>query len=609
MLDLLAAHTQALRGPGDIDEVVARWGEQLESDDRLAGLLYRTSFQSYLGGQLMVREVELDESDAAPRALREDPFLAMPFEAAVSFFRSKNLISVAEFDALRDRYREGGFIARRLATERLVEVARRSIGSLLDQGLTLDEVYAAIRDAERDEVLAMGIAPAAPHYLDTVVRTNVATSYGAGRWEAVNAPEVASLRPFLRYVTAGDEAVRPAHRALHGRIFRVGTPEAAYYAPPLGFNCFPAGTVVEGLFDGAYRASYDGEIVEITTKHGRRLSVTPNHPVATVHGFAPAGAIHEGDQLLCYEAPVDLDEASAPEWTHVQEEHAPAAIEQVFGAFANSVACRVRDYRPEDFDGDARFMRGEVDVVGAPGQLALEGDPGASEDGRDRVFVTPNELGLAHESGDGASGDLVLRVDAASRGLPRRATLPLDGGPVELRPLQSLRVGSASRLDAARDQSVSDQAARDAEFFRDLLLRGSRRVGRDDAVRVDSLDLASAVRPKDEPSRDEPLSELVLAQSNGVAEARKRLPGLVLPDEVVRVERRHFSGHVYDLQSPRGWIVASGIVTSNCRCSFTTLSQRQMDARGYVLTEGRIAGVDPDDGWSGAPRPLAASDL
>lgn len=241
MLDLLAAHARSLRGPSDIDEVVGRWADQLQADDRLAGLLYRTSFQAALGGQLMVREVELaEDDDSAARAVvsrRESPFLAMPFDDAVAFFRAKRLISEEEFDALRDRYREGGFIARRLATDRLREVARTSIARLLEQDITTDEVYEAIRAAERDEVRALGIAPASPHYLETVVRTNVATSYGAGRWQAVNDPDVAALRPFLRYVTAGDEAVRPMHRALHGRVFRTGTDEAAYYAPPLGFRC------------------------------------------------------------------------------------------------------------------------------------------------------------------------------------------------------------------------------------------------------------------------------------------------------------------------------------------------------------------------------------
>ena len=46
MLDLLAAHARSLRGPSDIDDVVGRWADQLQADDRLAGLLYRTSFQA-----------------------------------------------------------------------------------------------------------------------------------------------------------------------------------------------------------------------------------------------------------------------------------------------------------------------------------------------------------------------------------------------------------------------------------------------------------------------------------------------------------------------------------------------------------------------------------
>jgi hypothetical protein len=62
---------------------------------------------------------------------------------------------------------------------------------------------------------------------------------------------------------------------------------------------------------------------------------------------------------------------------------------------------------------------------------------------------------------------------------------------------------------------------------------------------------------------------------------------------------------VFDLQSPFSWIGANGIITSNCRCSLTTISARQFEARGYMLTEGRIAGVTPDAGWESAPGPLA----
>jgi SPP1 gp7 family putative phage head morphogenesis protein len=237
---MLAAHVRGISGPEGIDAAIAAWGEQLDEDDRIAGAVYRASFQGFLGGQLMVRDVEATEDDDEPTARahrREGPFLSLPFEEALRLFRERRLISPEEFDALSDRYREGGFVARRLVSLRLQEVARRSIDALLAQDMTLDEVYAAIREAERPEVRALGIDPASSAYLDTVIRTNVATAYGAGRWAAMTSPDIISARPFVRYVTAGDEAVRPMHRALHGKVFRGGSDEASFYAPPLGYNC------------------------------------------------------------------------------------------------------------------------------------------------------------------------------------------------------------------------------------------------------------------------------------------------------------------------------------------------------------------------------------
>lgn len=233
-------------------DAVDRWADLLGSDDRLAGLVYRSAFAAHLAGQLMVRSVELAEDAGQPgtislertsersvigRRVWEGSFLALPFEEALQFFRDTRVLTEAEFDALRDRYREGGFIARRLATQRLQEVARQSIADLLAQDKTIAEVQQAIRDAEAPEVRALGISPASPDYIDNVIRTNVATAYGHGRWEAMNDPNVVALRPYARYVTAGDNRVRENHRALHGQVFRVGSEEHAYYAPPLGYRC------------------------------------------------------------------------------------------------------------------------------------------------------------------------------------------------------------------------------------------------------------------------------------------------------------------------------------------------------------------------------------
>lgn len=223
---------------------VDRWAASIDEDEGFATLVFEAGFQSFLAGQLMVRAVELAPEEGEPgttdleatRAL-EGSFLGMPFVDALEFFRSKAIISEAEFDALEDRYKTGGFIARRLASDRLREVARQAIERILTTDVTPTEAARLIRAAEAEELRGLGISPSSNHYIDTVVRTNVQSSYGHGRWAAMNDPDVLALRPYQQYWTAGDARVRANHRAMHGLVFEAGSALAAHVAPPCGFNC------------------------------------------------------------------------------------------------------------------------------------------------------------------------------------------------------------------------------------------------------------------------------------------------------------------------------------------------------------------------------------
>lgn len=251
-LERLAAEVARAEGEETALDAVDRWASAMDEDDAMAGLVYRTGFQMYLAGQLMVRAVELadeaadDEpgtvqlskrSGGALRELADESFLGLTFEAALEFFLSKRLISVTEFEALQDRYKSGGFIARRLATERLREVARLAVIRILQAGSTVAEASRIIREAQADEVRSLGISAGDHNYIDTVVRTNVATAYGHGRWEAVNSDSVRALRPYLQYWTARDDRVRQSHRLLHGLVFVTGSEIASQVAPPNGYRC------------------------------------------------------------------------------------------------------------------------------------------------------------------------------------------------------------------------------------------------------------------------------------------------------------------------------------------------------------------------------------
>lgn len=77
-------------------------------------------------------------------------------------------------------------------------------------------------------------------------------------------------------------------------------------------------------------------------------------------------------------------------------------------------------------------------------------------------------------------------------------------------------------------------------------------------------------------------------------------------DDVVKVRRFDWSGHVYDLQSTKGWLLSSGIVTSNCRCRLAYVPLAELVRRGLARADGTVAryravprGGGWDPGWTG----------
>lgn len=415
-----------------------------------------------------------------------------------------------------------------------------------------------------------------------IYQTNLTTSYAAGRYAQLTDPELLKLRPYWKYVHSDTvQTPRPLHVSWGNKpvVLPPDDPWWKTHFPPNGWGCFPGDTLVRATARLGQRFRYAGKLVKLETRGGQRLTVTPNHPVLTRHGWRPAGELKTGDQVLT--AALDSD-AVLP--GIVDDPQPPTRADELFQALT-AEGLRIVPMTPDDFHGDALGGKGEVHIAGADRVLMDIAQAEARESlGKGRFQRTlhggieatgiasrpplgAQVVGNAAPAQDAAHGRLGQPQPFADPGLagqpsPVEGHRPPLGGQVAIvgglpgrlhEPLPPVRRsplglpalghtgGPITALNALQPEDPGESAATDAQFYGQLL------------------------------------------EANA---------GLIAADEICFI--RQFDGfdHVYDFTTTTGLIMAGGIVVSNCRCRIVAV--RAEEYRGQPA---------PDDGtWSKTDR-------
>jgi len=232
--EAIARAAEGASGAASAEDAIREAVAAYKGDPDLEALIYQASVKSDLAGQMFVRLVELDAM-GAQRQLQVDlrpSFLKMPFNEAVAFWRERGGDPAILEEVLR-AYRRRASMA---TDEQLDVISRRAVDELqrtLDTGSTLRDFSRAMTD----QSITLGIAPADPSYLENVYRTNVASAYGAGRWQQMNDPDVIDARPYRQWFTARDNRVRAEHAPMESKVWRADNPAFGVIAPPGGFMC------------------------------------------------------------------------------------------------------------------------------------------------------------------------------------------------------------------------------------------------------------------------------------------------------------------------------------------------------------------------------------
>lgn len=239
-------------------------------------------------------------------------------------------------------------------------------------------------------------------------------------------------------------------------------------------ECVVEGTEVLpiGHLLGATKAFYEGPVVHLMVRPGKRLTVTMNHPVLTARGWLPAHEVGEGDQILRYTC---ADPARARE----QFDHVPARVEDVFDALEAVADSAPTAAAPSHFHNDGQFMQGQVDVVRADGELRYRIEASGAKNAQERRLVERARLAEALVGGGPA-----LPAEDADLLAPTGPVRRIHRGGV---------VASVAHRDPSFPQAIEDRDLVAADLFADLRDRGASEIALDQVVDVEVESFAGHV--------------------------------------------------------------------------------------------------------------------
>lgn len=344
----------------------------------------------------------------------------------------------------------------------------------------------------------------------------------------------------------------PAHPAVGGLGKVRPATAAAVTEPGLDFG--------RGDIRAVSDRYYVGDVVLIRTALGHELTATPNHPIATGHGWVPISELDVGDHVLC---------STRPEWGFAADpnvENVPPAIHQVAQSFA--VALGPVPTAAEDFHGDGAGS--EVHVVRADG-LLVDNRQASGAQVRSEIDLTLRYVrGDAPFQSFGALdqplGGMLCAAHCDVSGF-RQSSAFLSGG---VRHSDVHRFAASARLNTGTEQAAAHDSSVNTEGLRQSLLALSGQVALSEGFDVDRPQHSSGVRlpgsANGYASSPEFDVDRVAADAEGFCEGVLAFALDVAADEIVHVERYGFEGHVYNLDTNMGWYVGNGILTHNCRC-------------------------------------------
>lgn len=389
----------------------------------------------------------------------------------------------------------------------------------------------------RAEMISEGLFKKYRYYAERLARTEIVNAYNQTALDGMADLNDDDPGYFKRWDAAIDGRLCPDCGSLDDQIVPIDSNfRGGVEAPPLHPNCFLPDTRLGARPTNAMRSWYNGEIIEIKTRSGKCLRVTINHPVSTEHGFRAASTLRKGDKVLSQNG--EIWRRSIKDFSQIHKDYSPPSIYEIFSALQMSIPSFRSVIAHDDLHGDARFTKGYIDIIGSASKLRNPLNNFLN-------FMLPKSA-MEHPIHSSFSSGNFCRhgVYTPLTGSMSRSYLISSLVNSHTRPFNSLRFGLPSRGNSRSYEPVTESASTDSSLTSKLIFT---------------------------------------------------FPQDIALDEIIEIRNFFFSGHVYNLETTTGWMIAEGIYTSNCRCAVVVWRKEWDKDRKHVVGDRGVGEIKHRD--------------
>jgi SPP1 gp7 family putative phage head morphogenesis protein len=444
------------------------------------------------------------------------------------------------------------------------------------------ELLTAQQEGRRAENLTTLVPRVAKWKAQLIARTETSkatTALTQARSEALG------IRAYV-WRTSEDQRVRLAHRKMEGVIVMWDDPPSperllgeknapAPYQAGNVWNCFTGDTLVNRNYcEQILRTWYDGTVVDIKLNSTASFSATLNHPILTMRGWVPAGALDKSDKL----PKIGSDDRFVLENNNQEE---LISFSDLYCSLSSRTATRTIPALRFNFYGEIPIN--EVNAITSNHDLSFNGFRQSADY---KIFSSPD--GVVRFPFVGVQSQI---PETNFLGFENVCSSFFNG---KSRHSDAVSFANSSQSNTVPFQQFENSWASDSDFpsdghgtisgeviFDDFILResycpmsGSLSSRYLNTVREHGFGKTGDV-------------ELFGDSFVGYPTFNKTL-------DIIEIKRRKFSGHVYTLQSPTGYytVSTSGIGAKNCRCYPESLLRfDQISWPHRVYSNGRITSM------------------